>query len=54
MGLFQVLRSVLAMTVKSIDEVGALQREVLEILWRLGRATVHEVRDEMLKERDLA
>lgn len=42
------------MTVKSIDELGALQREVLEILWRLGRATVHEVRDEMLKERDLA
>jgi len=42
------------MTVKSIDELGTLQREVLEILWKLGRATVHEVRDEMVKERDLA
>jgi predicted transcriptional regulator len=42
------------MTVKSIDELGTLQREVLEILWKLGRATVHEVRDEMIEKRDLA
>ena len=42
------------MTGKSIDELGALQREALEIIWSLGQATVHQVRDELNKDRDLA
>ncbi|MFT5052271.1 MAG: BlaI family penicillinase repressor [Chlamydiales bacterium] len=32
------------MTPKRLHELGALQREVLEILWRLERASVAEVR----------
>ena len=39
---------------KSIDELGELQRQVLETVWRLGRATVHQVRDRLAADRDLA
>ena len=32
---------------RSLDELGALQREVLEVVWDAGEATVHAVRDRM-------
>lgn len=42
------------MSTKSIDRLGELQREILETVWRLQEATVHQVRDELNKSRDLA
>jgi BlaI family transcriptional regulator, penicillinase repressor len=34
----------------SIDELGALQKAVMEILWELGEATVGQVRDRLQRE----
>ena len=39
---------------KSLDQLGELQRQVLEIIWELGRATVHQVRDQLAEDRNLA
>ncbi len=40
---------------KSWDDLGDLQRTVLETLWELGEASVHEVRDRLnRKKRKLA
>jgi predicted transcriptional regulator len=36
---------------KSLDDLGELQRTVLETVWELGEATVHEVRDRLNRER---
>ena len=33
------------MSRKRIDELGSLQRAVMEVLWRNSEATVHDVRD---------
>jgi predicted transcriptional regulator len=33
------------MSRKAIEELGELQRETVEVLWRLGEGTVREVRD---------
>lgn len=35
------------MTVKRLDELGSLQRQVMEILWEQGEATVAGVREAM-------
>jgi len=39
---------------KSIDDLGKLQRAVLEIVWELGRASVHQVRDRLSRKKTLA
>ncbi|MHC4989790.1 MAG: BlaI/MecI/CopY family transcriptional regulator [Planctomycetota bacterium] len=33
------------MSRKQLDELGALQRSVMEVIWDRGESTVHEVRD---------
>lgn len=38
----------------SFEQLGELQRAVLEIVWELGEATVQQVRDRLSKDRDLA
>ena len=35
---------------KSIDELGALQKAVMEAVWELGEATVGQVRDRLERE----
>ncbi len=35
------------MAKKSLDDLGRLQRSVLETLWELGEATVHDVRERL-------
>ncbi|MHC4477067.1 MAG: BlaI/MecI/CopY family transcriptional regulator [Planctomycetota bacterium] len=32
---------------KSLDDLGRLQRQVIELVWQLGQASVHEVRDRL-------
>jgi BlaI family transcriptional regulator, penicillinase repressor len=39
---------------KSIEDLGELQRTVLETVWELGQATVHDVRDQIKSQRKLA
>lgn len=39
---------------ESSEPLGDLQRAVMETIWDLGEATVHEVRDRLAKKRDLA
>jgi len=39
---------------KSFDNLGSLQRAVLEIVWQLGQASVHQVRDRLSRKRTLA
>jgi predicted transcriptional regulator len=39
---------------ESIETLGDLQRSVLEAIWDLGEATVHEVRDRLAKKKPLA
>ena len=36
---------------KSIDDLGKLQRQAMEIVWRLGEATVHQVRDSLRRRK---
>lgn len=38
----------------SLDDLGQLQRAVMEIIWRQGEATVHQVRDRLDGEKQLA
>lgn len=42
------------MSRQSPDDLGHLQRAVLEIVWQLGKATVHQVRDQLSKRKKLA
>ena len=39
---------------KSFDNLGKLQRAVLEIVWELGQASVHQVRDRLCRKKELA
>jgi len=39
---------------KSLDDLGELQRAVIEIIWELGRANVHEVRECLADTKKLA
>ena len=36
---------------KSIDDLGSLQRAIMEIVWELGKATVNQVRDRLNDDR---
>jgi len=36
---------------KSFDNLGKLQRAVLEIVWELGQASVHQVRDRLRRKK---
>lgn len=38
----------------ALDDLGQLQRAVMEIIWSRGEATVHQVRDRLDRERELA
>jgi len=42
------------MTGKSLDDLGRLQRAVMEVIWDLGQATVHQVRLRLTHRKDLA
>ena len=35
---------------RSLDDLGELQRAVIEALWELGEATVQQVRDQLARE----
>jgi BlaI family transcriptional regulator, penicillinase repressor len=41
-------------TGKSLDSLGDLQGAVMETVWKLGEATVQQVRDELTKSKSLA
>jgi predicted transcriptional regulator len=42
------------MSRKLLDTLGHLQRAAMEIVWELGEASVHEVRNRMKREKKLA
>ncbi len=42
------------MAEKSLNDLGELQRAVIEIVWRLGRASVHDVRRQLARRKKLA
>lgn len=42
------------MSRQSPDDLGHLQRAVLEIVWQLGEASVHQVREKLTRSRKLA
>ena len=42
------------MTRRSLESLGTLQRAVMETVWKLGEATVHDVRDRLLRKEPLA
>lgn len=42
------------MTRKSLDSLGQLQRAVIEVVWELGEANVHQVRERLSQEKKLA
>jgi BlaI family penicillinase repressor len=42
------------MTRKSLDDLGELQRAVLETVWELGEANVHQVRERLVPRKQLA
>jgi predicted transcriptional regulator len=42
------------MTRKSLDDLGELQRAVLETVWELGEANVHQVRERLAGRKQLA
>jgi len=42
------------MAKKSLDDLGELQRAVIEIVWDLGRASVHQVRRQLSRKKKLA
>lgn len=42
------------MTRKSLDTLGQLQRSVIEVVWALGEANVHQVRERLGQEKKLA
>jgi BlaI family transcriptional regulator, penicillinase repressor len=39
---------------KSLDDLGNLQRDVIEQVWELGEATVHQVRKQLSLKKNLA
>lgn len=39
---------------KALDDLGELQRAVIEIIWELGRANVHQVRERLASSKTLA
>jgi len=42
------------MSGKQLDDLGELQRNVIELVWELGEATVRQVRDEIRRKKKLA
>ncbi len=42
------------MSSKSLDNLGELQRVVIEVVWKLGEASVHQVRDQLARRKKLA
>jgi len=42
------------MSTKLLDELGELQRAVIEIIWELGEASVHQVRQQLGRKKKLA
>lgn len=42
------------MSKKSLETLGELQRAVLEIIWHLGQASVHQVREHLNLQKKLA
>lgn len=42
------------MSRKSLDALGQLQRAAMEIVWELGEASVHHVRDRLTRKKKLA
>ena len=42
------------MAKKSLDDLGELQRAVIEVVWELGEASVHDVRDRLSRKKKLA
>ena len=42
------------MSKKSLDNLGRLQREAMEIVWYLGEASVHQVREHLARRKKLA
>ncbi len=42
------------MSSKSLDNLGELQRVVIEVVWKLGEASVHQVRDQLARKKKLA
>jgi predicted transcriptional regulator len=39
---------------KLLDDLGNLQRTVMELVWEMGQATVHQVRDRLGRKKKLA
>ena len=39
------------MRVKLLDDLGELQRAVIEVVWELGEASVHQVREKLSKKK---
>ena len=39
---------------KLLDDLGNLQRSVMELVWQMGEATVHQVRDRLGRKKKLA
>ncbi|MHC4749569.1 MAG: BlaI/MecI/CopY family transcriptional regulator [Planctomycetota bacterium] len=42
------------MSGKLLDDLGQLQRAVIEVVWELGEASVHQVRKELSRKKKLA
>lgn len=42
------------MSKKSIDQLAQHQREVMDVVWEFGEATVHQVRDRINEKKNLA
>jgi len=42
------------MSGKLLDDLGQLQRAVIEVVWNLGEASVHQVRRELSRKKKLA
>jgi BlaI family penicillinase repressor len=43
-----------SMSRKSLDDLGQLQRAVIEVVWQLGEASVHQVREQLSRKKKLA
>ena len=43
-----------AMSSKLLDDLGQLQRAVMEVVWQLGQASVHQVREQLAQKKELA
>ena len=42
------------MSRKLLDDLGQLQRAVIEVVWELGEASVHQVRERLVRKKKLA